>query len=139
MSVRGAGRCQEVEASGETLDLTLPARSESVGRARRAAERLARAAGAPKSNVALAVSEAVSNAIHHAYRGREGPITVHGRRDPGRLVVEVIDRGVGMRPNPASPGLGLGLSLIGMMADDFEIDAGPGGTAVRMRFRASAS
>jgi anti-sigma regulatory factor (Ser/Thr protein kinase) len=126
-----------VEAVADSLELELPARSSSVGRARHAAERLARAAGIPGSNVALAVSEAVSNAVRHAYRGREGRITVHACRSPGRLVLEVIDRGVGMRPDPEGQGLGLGLSLIGLVADDFEIDAGAEGTTLKMRFTAA--
>ena len=45
---------------------------------------LARAVGSPEQEVALAVSEAVSNAVIHAFRrGKEGLIRVCARRDGG--------------------------------------------------------
>jgi serine/threonine-protein kinase RsbW len=118
----------------DTLALELPARPDSVRRARHAAVRLARDAGAPRSSVATAVSEAVANAVLHAYRDDSGRIAFRGRVESGRLVFEVADRGVGMRPDPASAGLGIGMSLIGMAADDVRIDAGPDGTTIEMSF-----
>ena len=123
-----------MEQPAPGIALELPARPESVGRARHAALRLAREAGATGSRVAMAVSEAVGNAVQHAYRGTDGRIGLNGRIEPDRVVLEVIDRGIGMRPNPDSPGLGLGMSLIGMVADDVRIDAGPDGTSVEMSF-----
>jgi serine/threonine-protein kinase RsbW len=119
------------------LELELPARSASVARARHAAERLAGAAGASRSKVALAVSEAVTNVIQHAYPGVDGRVFVRGHEMDGRLVLEVVDHGVGMRPNPNSKGLGFGLPLIGQMADDVRIDAGPTGTTVEISFATS--
>lgn len=89
--------------------------------------------------VALAVSEAVTNAILHAYAGREpGMVTLEA--DPARdeFVVRVTDDGRGMQPNPDSPGLGLGLPTIGRLSASVEIEPGPHGvgTAVRMVFAA---
>jgi anti-sigma regulatory factor (Ser/Thr protein kinase) len=89
-------------------------------------------------DVALAVSEAITNAVLHAYRGDDsgGPVRVVACAEPGRLVVVVRDYGCGMRPNPDSPGLGLGLSVIGRLATELNIerpDEG-GGTRLRMCF-----
>ena len=89
-------------------------------------------------DVALAVSEAITNAVLHAYRGADsgGPVRVVACAEPGRLVVVVRDYGCGMRPNPDSPGLGLGLSVIGRLATELNIerpDEG-GGTRLRMCF-----
>jgi serine/threonine-protein kinase RsbW len=123
-----------MEWTDESVTLELPATPESVPRARHAAVRLARKAGAAGSNVAMAVSEAVGNAVQHAYRDGDGRIGFAGRVERGRVVFEVTDRGVGIRPNPASPGLGLGMSLIGLVADELRIDGGPDGTTVEMSF-----
>jgi serine/threonine-protein kinase RsbW len=118
----------------DSVTLELPATPESVPRARHAAVRLAREVGAAGSDVAIAVSEAVANAVQHAYRDGGGRIGFAGWVDRGRLVFEVVDHGIGIRPNPSSPGLGIGMSLIGLLADDVRIDAGPGGTTVEMSF-----
>ena len=88
-------------------------------------------------DVALAVSEAITNAVLHAYREEQaGPMRVVACAEPDRLVVVVRDYGCGMRPNPHSPGLGLGLAVIGRVATELNIerpDAG-GGTRIRMCF-----
>src|ERR1044071_7534557 len=62
-------------------------------------------------DVRLAVSEAATNAVLHAYRDRDpGQIRVDARvLDDGRLRIVVEDDGFGPLPRPDSPGLGLGL------------------------------
>ncbi len=90
--------------------------------------------------VELCVSEAVSNAVLHAYRklGRRGPVEVEVRRPDGYLCVYVRDHGSGMRRRPDSPGLGLGLPLISQTAWDLDVRAArAGGTEVLMRFELS--
>jgi serine/threonine-protein kinase RsbW/stage II sporulation protein AB (anti-sigma F factor) len=93
---------------------------------------------ADPDDVALAITEAATNAVIHAYR--EGPAglmrVVACARADGLLVV-VRDYGCGMSPNPDSPGLGLGLSVIGAVANEMNIerpDEG-GGTRIRIHFR----
>lgn len=120
----------------------LPARPASVRAARRAASTLAEAAGAGPEHVArvaLAVSEAVSNAVLHAYPpgGEPGDVHVAGCAPQGaELRVEVRDTGLGIRPRADSPGLGLGLPLISQATDRLELERAPlGGTTVRMTFR----
>jgi anti-sigma regulatory factor (Ser/Thr protein kinase) len=119
---------------------TLPAESASVGQARRAAQSFAARhglRGARLADVALAVSEAVSNVIVHAYRGRATPgvldLTLEARDDA--IHVAIRDFGLGLVPRDDSPGLGLGLGVIGRVADRVEIDAPrDGGMELRMVF-----
>jgi anti-sigma regulatory factor (Ser/Thr protein kinase) len=91
--------------------------------------------------IGLCVSEAVSNAVQHAYRnlGHRGPVEVEARSPEGYLCVYVRDHGSGMRRRPDSPGLGLGLGLISESAWDLDIrPAREGGTEVLMRFELAA-
>ena len=93
--------------------------------------------------VALAVSEAVTNAVLHGYAGRDaGHVLAEARCDgDGHLIVVVCDDGHGMIPRTDSPGLGLGMSLMAQMADDFRICDRPdaGGTRVALRFALDGS
>jgi serine/threonine-protein kinase RsbW/stage II sporulation protein AB (anti-sigma F factor) len=86
----------------------------------------------------LAVSEAVTNAVLHAYVDAPAPgdIEVVAQRHPDDgLEIRVCDDGRGMKPRPDSPGLGLGLPLVATLAEHFEIEAKTGGgTRLRMRF-----
>jgi anti-sigma regulatory factor (Ser/Thr protein kinase) len=86
--------------------------------------------------IALAVSEAITNAVVHAYRDANvGDVRVVACDEPDRLVVVVRDYGSGMLPRADSPGLGLGLPLISQMTDDLQIEAAEGaGTLLRMHF-----
>ena len=93
----------------------------------------ARAAGVREpllSSVKLAVSEAVTNAVLHAYVGlRPGPVSVAAWLDDDRLLVEVSDDGAGMMPRLDSPGLGVGLPFIADTADALDISSSPAGGA----------
>jgi serine/threonine-protein kinase RsbW/stage II sporulation protein AB (anti-sigma F factor) len=122
--------------SNTSLQLTLPAESDSVGRARRAVSEFAGEHGADSDDVALAVSEGVSNAVIHAFRDRDpGQIDVRAIVDGDRVVVSISDDGVGVTPNPDSPGLGLGLALIGSLSEGVELRRKPDhGTTLVMRF-----
>ena len=71
----------------------------------------------------MVVSEAVTNAVVHAYRDRERPGQVHvsaSLEDEG-VEVAVADDGIGLRPRADSPGVGLGMPLIADLADRVEI------------------
>ena len=91
--------------------------------------------------VALAVSEAVTNAVVHAYADapEPGEIEVVAQMVPGDgLEVFVCDDGRGMLPRHDSPGVGLGLPLVATLAESFEVQArSGGGTQVRMAFEAA--
>jgi serine/threonine-protein kinase RsbW len=97
-----------------------------VGTLRRELVRYAESAGAGDDTchaLALAVSEALTNVVQHAYVGHEpGAIVVDARLESDdRLIVRVCDEGVGLVPRADSPGLGLGLGLMAQMADEFSI------------------
>jgi anti-sigma regulatory factor (Ser/Thr protein kinase) len=124
------------------LSRTWPAVPESVGEARAAVAAFAAAVGAAHEAILamrLAVSEAVTNAVLHAYLDDAMPGGVHVRagRDGDGIWVEVADDGRGMLPRADSPGSGLGLPLIAQMTAAFAIDrADGGGTKLRMHFEA---
>jgi anti-sigma regulatory factor (Ser/Thr protein kinase) len=120
------------------LELELPSEPTSVRVARHAVAGVARSAGAPEADVKLAVSEAVSNAVTHAFRDRDpGTIMVSARIDRGKLLVTIADDGSGMRPNLDSKGLGLGISLITKLAGDVRFDSSDKGLTVSMSFATS--
>jgi serine/threonine-protein kinase RsbW len=105
----------------------------------------ARANGVPEQrlgDVALAVSEAVSNAVVHAFRGigDRGTLMVEVAVEEEWLDVHVTDDGSGMAPRDDSPGLGLGLPLIRHLTDEVDLRRPPDGigTEVWMRFRFTA-
>jgi anti-sigma regulatory factor (Ser/Thr protein kinase) len=122
----------------ERLELRTHATPAAVPGVRRAVVDFAELHGVGVApDVALAVSEAITNAVLHAYRGdRSGEVRVVACAEPGRLVVVVRDYGCGMSPNPDSPGLGLGLAVIGRLATELNIERPDdgGGTRLRMCF-----
>jgi anti-sigma regulatory factor (Ser/Thr protein kinase) len=129
-----------VSPEGAELDIELPAKASSVPRAREALADLAHRVGAPIDDVKLAVSEAVGNAVMHAFRdGRPGTIRLQARRVGERLQIMVGDDGPGMTPHLDSPGLGLGISLITRLALDVHFDSSDRGTTVSMSFPAGAA
>jgi serine/threonine-protein kinase RsbW len=116
-----------------------PAQADQVRLARREVEAYAREHGAvDPAGIALAVSEAVTNAVIHAYVDRPvpGDVEVLAERHPDDgLEVHVCDEGRGMMPRSDSPGLGVGLPLVAKLAQRFRVETRPtGGTAVSMVF-----
>jgi serine/threonine-protein kinase RsbW len=87
------------------------------------------------------VSEAVGNAVTHAYRDRPddpGRVRVQAQVYDSSIMLCVADLGMGMGPRADSPGLGMGLPLIAHLSDGFEIVCMPAreaGTEIRMTFR----
>jgi anti-sigma regulatory factor (Ser/Thr protein kinase) len=84
----------------------------------------------------LAASEAITNAVLHAYRqGAPGSIQINASYVEGDVWLLIADSGRGLRPSPKSPGLGLGLAVIAQLVDDFQIRSrATGGTELQMRF-----
>jgi anti-sigma regulatory factor (Ser/Thr protein kinase) len=125
-----------MDGSDLPTDLELPALPNSVTVARHEAARLADSIGVDGEPVALAVAEAVGNAVLHAYpRGTSGTVRVAFAIDGDALSIVVGDDGLGMRPDPGSRGLGFGLPLMAKLSAGLEIaDRSGGGTELRMRF-----
>ncbi|HVF79281.1 MAG TPA: ATP-binding protein [Solirubrobacteraceae bacterium] len=119
------------------------ARAGNIAPMRRKVVGFAADCGASQSqcdNVALAVNEALTNAVLHAYAGREvpGDMTVDASGDERSLDVLVSDDGVGMIPRAEkSPGLGLGVQLMARVSDQLCIANGSQtspGLRVRLTF-----
>lgn len=120
------------------------ASTENVPQIRQAVADFACANGISESRVTdirLAISEAVTNAVVHAYRrhAQPGSVYVSATVEGGWLELRVVDEGSGMAPRDDSPGLGLGLPLIYRLADQTELRPLPNGdgTELWMRFRLS--
>jgi anti-sigma regulatory factor (Ser/Thr protein kinase) len=118
------------------------ASAENVPQIRQAVVDFAYAHGTTEArarDIELAISEAVTNAVVHAYRHDAQPGSVHvdATIDGAWLELLVVDDGVGAAARTDSPGLGLGLPLIQRVADQVELRSRSDhdGTELWMRFR----
>src|SRR5205809_4773998 len=127
-----------------TVRLTFPARPEYISLCRLALTGISRLRPLSEEVLAdlkLALTEAASNSVRHAYGERAGGLVeIVYELHPDRLVIEVIDEGGGFQP--ASPDAdpeslsegGLGIAIIRAIADEVEIGARPSGSGSRLRF-----
>ena len=131
-----------MEPVAEHLKRALPAVPSTVTALRGDVAAFMTAAGLGEpllSGVKLAVSEAVTNAVMHAYVDADQPgvVRLHATVDDERVHVTVSDDGCGMLPRLDSPGLGVGLPFIAHTADSLDIGhSAAGGTELRMSFHA---
>jgi serine/threonine-protein kinase RsbW len=125
--------------------LTIPARAEYITLCRLALTGLARLRPISEELVAdlkLALTEAASNSVRHAYGPSEGYVEIAYELHGDRLVIEVNDDGEGF--DPAEDGDvgdlenltegGLGIAIIRSIADEFNLSRGPRGRGSRLRF-----
>jgi anti-sigma regulatory factor (Ser/Thr protein kinase) len=137
-----ARRSAPLASRTATVHLRVPAVAAEVATVRHAVVESARAPGiarAPQQDIALAVSEACTNVVMHAYPGAATPgaLLVDAYRDDGEFVVVVSDEGAGMVPRTDSPGLGLGLGVISSLSERLEIASSePVGATLTMVFPA---
>lgn len=128
----------EVEVADHGLAVSAAATPAAVAGLRHRAAEFAAAHGASRelaSKVALAVSEAATNAIKYAYDcGRvEGRVELAAATGEGWLEVCVCDRGESFG-NGRPGGLGLGLAIMAALTAELTIVQEGSGTEVRMRF-----
>ena len=137
---------EKAEAAGvNRLELSFLSRAENVSLARLLTAALAAEREltlAELDEIKVAVSEAVSNAIIHGYRGREDRyVRLSLELDADTLKVTVRDDGVGMadveqalRPNWSGSGrMGLGFAFLHSFMDRVEVESAPGrGTTVTL-------
>lgn len=130
---------------GRTVRLTIPAKPEYITLSRLALTGLSRVRPLPDATLAdlkLALTEATSNSVRHAYGDGEGHVEISFELLEDRLIVEVSDDGSGFEPaageangsgeEELSEG-GLGIAIIRSVADELEIGSGPQGGS-RLRF-----
>jgi serine/threonine-protein kinase RsbW len=120
------------------MELELPAVAASVATMRHRATAFAAAHGGNSNlqdDVALAISEAATNAVKYAYSHLEhdGQIRLSASAQRDWLEFEISDQGDGFREGESS-GLGLGLQLIAQLSSDMKIVEGPTGTRIQIRF-----
>jgi serine/threonine-protein kinase RsbW len=128
------------------IRLTIPAKPEYITLGRLALTGIARLRPEPLrqevlGDLKLALTEACTNSVRHAYTGGEGTVEILYELHDDRLVVEVVDEGEGFEP-PTAPSNaldddelsegGLGIAIIEALADEFEIrERAQGGSSLR--------
>jgi serine/threonine-protein kinase RsbW len=127
-----------------TVRLSVPARAEFIALARLALTGLADIVALSDELLAdlkLALTEAVSNSVRHAYADGAGYVSIAYELTGDALAVEVVDDGKGFDPDrpPALEGEeltegGLGIAIIRTIADEFELSSQPGVRGSRLRF-----
>lgn len=123
----------------DLIELTIPAKADYVGVVRLAISGIATRMGFSYDDIEdlkLAVAEACTNAVHHAYRGEGGEISICCNLYVDRLEIEIIDQGCsfdvsaveaqagpinGRIPYHALRERGLGLYLMKSLMDRVEI------------------
>jgi serine/threonine-protein kinase RsbW len=131
------------------IRLTIPAKPEYITLGRLALTGIARLrpGGLPPEvlgDLKLALTEACTNSVRHAYGDDGGTVAITYELHPDRLVVEVVDDGHGFDPRRAAssaaeaegPGEisegGLGIAIIDALADELEItERASGGSTLR--------
>ncbi len=137
-----------MNANGYTraIRLTIPAKPEYITLGRLALTGLVRLRPQPLSqevlgDLKLALTEACTNSVRHAYADGQGSVEILYELHSDRLVVEVTDDGAGFEP-PDRPGDvldgqelnegGLGIAIIEALADELEIrEREQGGSSLR--------
>jgi anti-sigma regulatory factor (Ser/Thr protein kinase) len=130
---------EPVEPRSSDVRLNLPARPENVAVVRHVLGAFAEALHLPLDvveNMRLAVTEACTNVVRHAYDGPEpGELEIVMRPDGEVLEIIVSDHGRGIGPSSDAAGPGLGLPLIAALVDSLEIQHAPrAGSRLAMSF-----
>jgi serine/threonine-protein kinase RsbW len=120
------------------LQLTFPARAEYLAVVRQALAGVADALDVDVSvlnDMKVAVNEACTNVVVHAYPDGDGTLEVGVQPQPEEVAVIVRDGGVGVQPR-SDPSAGVGFLLISSLSHRFEIRGGSdAGIEVRMVFK----
>lgn len=143
LALAGYSRSMSPAVTAQPLVLELPAAPSSVAEARHALDAFARECDVvDRFSVRAAVSEAVGNAIAHAYPDRRsGSVRLEAECGERQIFVAVEDSGTGLQASP-NRGLGFGLKLMRKLADEMVVEDRQGrGLRIELRFarRAGAS
>jgi anti-sigma regulatory factor (Ser/Thr protein kinase) len=118
------------------MQLSVPAIPASLSQIRAAVRRWLGWAGVGEEagfKVLLAVGEAASNAVEHAYGPRPGSVSIEVARQAGELAVTVRDTGTWRAARGSNRGRGLG--IMQHCADEVRVDSTSAGTEVHLLFR----
>jgi serine/threonine-protein kinase RsbW len=141
----------EPRTGASEILLTIPSKAEYLGFCRLVLAGLARARTLDEESLAdlkLAVTEACSNVIRHAYPDElEGEIEIHYLLEPEAVTIEVVDNGTGFEASAEVPVVeeaepspdalsdhGMGIAIIATLMDELELTPGPAGRGSRFRF-----
>jgi serine/threonine-protein kinase RsbW len=133
------------DGGGRTVRLRIPAKPEYITLCRLALTGLGQLRRIPDDTMAdlkLALTEAVSNSVRHAYGPNgDGSVDVRYELHPDRLGIEIVDDGEGFDPAAPPPPQGeelaeggLGIAIIKSIADEFELRSSPGTRGSTLRF-----
>src|SRR5690348_6088646 len=123
----------EAATDTRTVRLAIPAKPEYITLGRLALTALARLhelSDEVVGDLKLALTEACTNSVRHAYENGEGTVEILYQLQPGRLAVEVRDEGPGFTPPDRDLGThdedelaegGLGIAIIRALTDEFEL------------------
>jgi serine/threonine-protein kinase RsbW len=129
-----------------SIRLSIPAKPEYITLGRLALTGIARLRTRPLpqdvlGDLKLALTEACTNSVRHAYGGGDGMVQIVYELHPDKLVVEVADDGEGFEPPAARSAAaeedelsegGLGIAIIEAVADELEIrERAQGGSSLR--------
>jgi serine/threonine-protein kinase RsbW len=127
-------------SSPRTIAVSAAATPAAIAQLRHGAADFATSHGADAKladDVALAVSEAVTNVVKYAYgpgQGKAGEeVELQGEVSSGWLEIRISDGGAGFGRG-STDGLGLGLSIMASLSAELTIVQEGEGTEVRMRF-----
>ena len=123
------------------VHLSLPALPENVAVVRHVLLAFGDTLGLPcrlVEDARLAVTEACTNVVRHAYDDDLGLMDIRIQPHPDRLDVAVADTGRGMGASADRDGPGLGLPMMATLADTLEIERSVhAGSRVAMSFSRS--
>ncbi len=130
---------------GELFKLDIPAKAEYVSLGRLALAGMLRNGGFSEDAVAdlkLALTEACSNSVRHAYDHENGQVHLAFTLTDANVIIQIRDEGDGLHEDDVDcpecqglPGLeaaegGMGISIIRAVVDDFRLDRPEGGGSV---------
>jgi len=134
-------------SSKNWMQLKIPALSSNVGLARVSVASFAAECGFTLTEIdefKIAVSEAISNVVLHAYPNREiGKVSLTARFQDNCIIVVISDSGSGIEDidkavetsfSTLDDRMGMGFTFIDSFSDEFEITSAPGeGTEITLR------
>ncbi|UUO02326.1 ATP-binding protein [Mycolicibacterium novocastrense] len=122
----------------DPLRIEVPATADRLAQIRRDLLGWMAPVGVPDvvgADIVLAVNEAATNCVEHAYRDcSDGVMVVEASVEDGRIVVCISDHGQWRTPSTEPTTRGRGLPIIRAVGDGVEVRRSTSGTTVRIDF-----